>query len=144
MLVDINVLVAAARSDHAQHAVAQKWLNDFLDTPYPAPPLLLTMPVVAGFIRLVTNSRVFKEPTSPAEALDYIKNLLSIPEISRVEKSNEWDSFYKLVSEKNLAANDVPDAWLASLAISLSEPFATFDKGFKQLLPRSLLVLLPA
>jgi hypothetical protein len=31
---------------------------------------------------------------------------------------------------------------LAALSLSFSEPLVTFDKGFRQLLPRSLLVLL--
>jgi hypothetical protein len=30
------------------------------------------------------------------------------------------------------------------LVLSRSEPFVTFDKGFRALLPRSLLVLLPS
>ncbi len=144
MLVDINVWVAAARADHAQHLIAKKWLDDFFAEPQLGTALLLAMPVVAGFVRLVTNPRVFKEPTAPAEAVAYIKNLLSNPEVKWAEKTNEWDSFDKLVIGKNLTGNDIPDAWLASLAISLSEPFVTFDKGFRHLLPRSLLVLLPA
>ena len=45
--------------------------------------------------------------------------------------------------EKHLLANHIPDAWLASLSISLNTKFVTFDKGFRQLLPRSLLMLLP-
>jgi uncharacterized protein len=144
MLVDINILVAAARPDHAQHLIAQKWLVDFLANQPANPPLLLTMPVVAGFVRLVTNPRVFKTPTTPVEALACVKKWLEHPGVHWVQKSAEWDSFQTLISDKNLAGNEIPDAWLASLAISLSEPFVTFDKGFRQLLPRSLLVLLPA
>lgn len=144
MLVDINILVAAARPDHAQHLIAQKWMADFLANPLVGDTLLLTMPVVAGFVRLVTNPRVFKAPTTSAEALVCIKKLLEYPNVQWVQKSAEWDSFQALVSDKNLAGNDIPDACLAALAISLSEPFVTFDKGFRQLLPRSLLVLLPA
>lgn len=144
MLVDINILVAAARPDHAQHLIAQRWMTDFLANQPAQDSLLLTMPVVAGFVRLVTNPRVFKTPTTPSEALVVIKKLLEYPSVRWVQKSAEWDSFEALVSDKNLAGNDIPDAWLASLAISLSEPFVTFDKGFRQLLPRSLLVLLPA
>ena len=144
MLVDINILVAAARPDHAQHLIAQKWMTDFLANQSAQDSLLLTMPVVAGFVRLVTNPRVFKTPTTPSEALVVIKKLLEYPSVRWVQKSAEWNSFQALVNDKNLAGNDIPDAWLASLAISLSEPFVTFDKGFRQLLPRSLLVLLPA
>lgn len=144
MLVDINILVAAARPDHAQHLIAQKWMSDFLVNVPAEDSLLLTMPVVAGFVRLVTNPRVFKIPTTPSDALDCIKKLLEYPRVRWAQKSAEWDSFQALVSDKNLAGNDIPDAWLASLALSLGEPFVTFDKGFRQLLPRSLLVLLPS
>lgn len=144
MLVDINVLVAAARPDHAQHLIAQKWVTDFLANQPTEDALLLTMPVVAGFVRLVTNSRVFKTPTTPSDALACIKKLLEYPGVRWAHQSAEWDSFQALVSDKNLAGNDIPDAWLAALAISMSEPFVTFDKGFRRLLPRSLLVLLPS
>lgn len=148
MLVDINILVAASRSDHAQHTIAQKWMTDFLANAQAGAAvdstLRLSMPVVAGFVRLVTNTRVFREPTSTAQALEYIKALLELPVVEWAGKNQEWNSFEAIVSSQSLAGNDIPDAWLASLAISLSEPFVTFDKGFRQLLPRSLLVLLSA
>lgn len=142
MLVDINVLVAAFRLDHDQHAIAKQWLSDFLENAKPLSTLLLAMPVVAGFTRLVTNPRVFKTPSKTHDALAFISGLLELKQVKWVNQSREWDSFEQLVSDKQLAGNDIPDAWLASLAISLNEPFVTFDKGFKQLLPRSLLVLL--
>lgn len=56
-------------------------------------------------------------------------------------QTSEWDSFRSLVIDKQLSANSVPDAHLAALSLSVSEPFVTFDKGFRQLLPGSLMVL---
>jgi uncharacterized protein len=143
MLPDTNVLVAAYRSDHAHHFVASQWLKTYLNEATEAQKLMLPMQVVAGFMRLVTNKRIFALATPPAQALDYIDWLLGDPKVQLLTSSSEWPVMRRLVMDQQLSDNHIPDAWLASLCISLSEPFVTFDKGFKQLLPRSLLVLLP-
>lgn len=51
--------------------------------------------------------------------------------------------FRQLVLDQTLTGNQVPDGWLAVLSVSLSEPFVTFDKDFRKLLPRRLLEVLP-
>ncbi len=143
MLPDINVLVAAYRSDHVHHAQVSQWLNKFLQEPSQGQKLVLPMQVISGFIRLVTNTRIFLLASSATQAIEFIDWLLSDPKAQLLGSSSEWPVLRQLVMDKQLSANHIPDAWLASLAISLSEPFATFDKSFRQLLPRSLLVLLP-
>ena len=144
MLPDTNVLVAAYRSDHVHHAAASQWLNQFLQQPLEGQKLLLPMQVVNGFIRLVTNVRIFPLASSGTQSIEFIDWLLGDPKVQLLGNSSEWPVLRQLIVDKKLMANHILDAWLASLAISLSEPFATFDKGFRQLLPRSLLVLLPA
>lgn len=60
MIPDVNVLVAAFRPDHEHHVVAATWLNAARDAcatgdgTFVLPPM-----VVAGFLRVVTNHRVF-------------------------------------------------------------------------------------
>jgi len=50
----------------------------------------------------------------------------------------------QLCIEKKLAANDIPDAWLAAAVIQLSEHLVTFDTDFKKLLSRTqVTVLIP-
>ena len=144
MVPDINVLVAAYRSDHVHHAAASQWLSKFLQESPQGQKLILPMQVVSGFIRLVTNARIFVAPSSSAQAIEFIDWLLAESKAQLLGNSSEWPMLRELIIDKRLLANHIPDAWLASLAISLSEPFVTFDKGFRQLLPRSLLVLLPA
>ena len=143
MLPDINVLVAAYRSDHVHHAQASQWLSKFLQEPSQGQKLVLPMQVISGFIRLVTNARIFPLASSATQAIEFTDWLLSDPKAQLLGSSSEWPVLRQLIVDKQLSANHIPDAWLASLAISLSEPFATFDKGFRQLLPRSLLILLP-
>lgn len=48
----------------------------------------------------------------------------------------------KLCADQALAANDIPDAWLASAAIHQGEQVASFDAGFKRLLPKAQFALL--
>ena len=78
-----------------------------------------------------------------AQAVEFIDWLLAHPKAQLLSKSTEWPVLRLLVIGRQLTAHHIPYTWLVSLAISLSEPFATLDKGFRQLLPRSLLVLLP-
>ena len=140
MLPDVNVLLAAHRSDHPHHAAAAKWLAGTLDNA--ASRLLLAMPVIGGFIRLATNPRVFLQPSSAASAVDFVDWLLENDRVALHGGASEWPAFRRIVLERQLAANAVPDAWLAALSLGWSEPFVTFDKGFRKLLPRNLLVLL--
>jgi uncharacterized protein len=142
VLPDVNVLVAAHRGDHPQHKPASDWLTRTLSGTGDGQMLVLPMAVISGFLRLVTNSRIFPMPSDPQKAVDFVDWLLESPLCRLLGDSSEWIGFRGLVLDKNLMANQVPDAWLAALAISTGEPFVTFDKGFRRLLPPSLLVLL--
>lgn len=142
MLPDVNVLIAAHRADHPQHKAATDWLKRALKDAKDGQVLVLPMQVLSGFLRLVTNTKIFPTPSSSVQAVDFIDWLLEDSHVRLLGQTSEWMSFRSLVLDKHLSANQVPDAHLAALSISLSEPFVTFDKGFRLLLPKSLLVLL--
>ena len=144
MLPNINVLVAAHRADHPQHKVAAEWLKKTFKDTKDGQQLVLPMQVISGFIRLVTNPKIFFNPSSTTQSVDFVDWLLEDAQVRLLGQTAEWASFRTLLLDKKLSANHVPDAHLAALSINLGEPFVTFDKGFRQLLPRSLLVLLPA
>jgi len=144
MLPDVNVLVAAHHASHPHHNQAARWLQTHLDSAQNGQLLSLPMPVITGFLRLVTNSRIFGQPSTPLQALDFVDWLLEDPGVRLLGHTQEWLGFRQLVLDKSLAANQIPDAWLAALSLSLGEPFVTFDKDFRRLLPPSLLVLLSA
>lgn len=144
MLPDVNVLMAAYRADHPHHKVAADWLKHALKDARDGQVLLLPMPVISGFLRLVTHARIFPSPSPIGQAIDFVDWLLEDRHVRPPGQTSEWASLRTLALEKQLSANEIPDAWLAALSLSASEPFVTFDKRFRQLLPRSLLVLLPA
>lgn len=144
MVPDVNVLVAAFRKDHSQHRVAVSWLDQALTTSGDGQLLLLPIGVISSFLRLVTQPKIFPTPTPIERAVDFIDWLLLDPKVKLASAGAEWENMRKLVLKKQLSANQIPDAQLAAVSIALSEPFVTFDKGFRQLLPPSLLVVLRA
>ena len=145
MTPDVNVLVAASRSDHPHHAVARAWLEQAV-FPAAAGALVTLMPmVVASFLRLVTSPKVFSQPTPLADAVGFVDALLEAPGVQLAQLGAEWPVLRQFCLDKNLSGNDLPNAWLAAATHQLGEHLVTFDRDFKSLLGRSqLTVLVPA
>lgn len=142
MTPDVNVLVAASRSDHPHHKPALAFLQDALAACAKGASLKLMPMVVASFLRLVTHPKIFVHPTPMADAMAFVDALLAVPGVDMPALGSEWPALRKLCLDRRLAANDIPDAWLAAAAIHLGEHIATFDADFRRLLPSSQLTLL--
>lgn len=137
MTPDVNVLVAASRSDHPHHAAARTWLEGALANAAQGAVLALQPMVIASFLRLVTHPKVFVQPTPIREALRFIDALLASPGVQLATLGDEWLALRKLCSDKALNANDVPDAWLAAAVMQQGEHLVSFDTDFRRLLSRS-------
>ena len=98
--------------------------------------------VVASFLRLVTNSKIFNRPTPVEEAVKFLDALVAVPGVEMPALGAEWPMLRQLCIEKNLTANDVPDAWLAAAVMRLGEHLVTFDADFRKLLRRTQLTVL--
>ncbi|MBV6307385.1 PIN domain-containing protein [Candidimonas humi] len=144
MTPDVNVLVAASRSDHPHHAPARLWLERAVSDAGQGMPLSLQPMVIASFLRLVTHPKIFMHPTPMAEALHFIDALLTCPGVERAELGGEWVRLRQLCMEKDLSANQVPDAWLAAAALHQGEHVVSFDADFRRLLPKSQFTRLAA
>lgn len=142
MTPDVNVLIAASRSDHPHHKTAFACLDEALTACADGASLKLMPMVVAGFLRLVTNSKIFKHPTPVEEAVGFVDALLAVPGVELASLGAEWPMLRQLCIEKNLTANDVPDAWLAAAVIQLGEHLVTFDTDFRRLLRRTQVTVL--
>lgn len=104
--------------------------------------LLLLPVVVAGFLRLVTNSRVFIDPDAIEDAVAFVDALLSSPGVEFQAGAAEWPLLREKLLAGHLKGNDVTDAWTAAATEALAEHLVTFDRGFRRLLPsRDLTVL---
>ncbi len=142
MTPDVNVLIAASRSDHPHHKVAYASLNEAIAACADGASLKLMPMVVGSFLRLVTNPKIFVHPTPVEDAVGFIDALSAMPGIEMPSLAAEWPILRQLCIEKKLLANDIPDAWLAAAVIQLGEHLVTFDTDFKRLLKRSQVTIL--
>ena len=142
MTPDVNVLVAASRSDHPHHKIAYAWLEKATSSCADGATLRLMPMVVASFLRLVTNAKIFIHPTPVENAVEFLDALFAVPGVEAPYLGAEWPIMRQLCIEKKLSANDIPDAWLAAAVIQLGEHLVTFDTDFKKLLKRTQVTVL--
>ncbi len=98
--------------------------------------------VVASFLRLVTNAKIFVHPTPVDDAVKFLDALFSVPGVEMPYLGSEWAIMRQLCLEKDMSANEIPDAWLAAAVIQMGEHLVTFDNDFKKLLKRTQVTLL--
>jgi toxin-antitoxin system PIN domain toxin len=126
--VDVNVLVYAHRADLPEHppyrALLERIANE--DEPLGVPDA-----VAVGFLRLVTNRRVFVEPTPPAAAWAAVDRLLDAP-AARLLAAGErhWQHFRRLAASIEARGHDLPDAYLAAYAVENGATWLSADRGF--------------
>jgi len=128
LCVDVNVLVYAHRADLAEHEAYRPWWESVAngDEPVGVPDLVLS-----GFLRLVTNRRIFVEPTPPELAWEQVEAMTSAPAVLRVTPGERhWDLFSSLTQEVDARGNDVPDAYLAAYAVENNATWVSADRGF--------------
>ena len=143
MTPDVNLLIAASRSDHPHHKAAYACLDGAIAACAVGASLKLMPMVDASFLRLVTNSRIFVHPTPLKDAVGFLDALVAMPGVEMPALGGEWPMLRHLCLERKLTANDIPDAWLAAAVIQLSEHLVTFDADFKNLLrPAQVTVLI--
>lgn len=129
ILPDVNVLVFAFRRESPHHEQYARWLTRVVGG---ADELALHDASLAGFVRIATNPRIFDRPAPASLALDFVNRLISAPRARwLVPSRTTWADFEALVRhDGRIAGNRVPDALLASLAITHGCRLATGDSGF--------------
>jgi uncharacterized protein len=142
MIPDVNLVLAAARTDHDHHALAKAWWLSALDDATTEQPIRLLPVVVSGFLRIVTHPKIFSVPSTIEAATTHIDSLLTLPNVELFETQPNWRIFSKFCVEKSLTGNAIPDAWIAVTAIQLNDHVVSFDKDFRKLLARSQLSVL--
>jgi toxin-antitoxin system PIN domain toxin len=144
MTPDVNVLVAASRSDHPHHAVARNWLEKTASAAASGSTLVLMPMVLASFLRLVSSSKIFPEPTPVEDAVAFVDALLEAEGVHLAPLGPEWPRLRQLCIDRQLKGNAVPDAWLAAATIHMGEHLVSFDRDFRKLIGRSHFTLLEA
>lgn len=142
MTPDVNVLLAASRSDHPHHAVARSWLDAALLACESGATFTLMPMVLASVLRLATSPKIFLQPTPIADAVGFVDAILAMPGVHLAPLGPEWLKLRQLCLDKQLGGNELPDAWLAAAVEQHGEHLVSFDRDFKKLLRRERFTLL--
>ncbi len=128
LFTDINVLVYARRPESPFHVECKRWLEDVVngDTTFGLPEA-----TQSGFLRVVTDQRIFRIPTSMADALAFLADIRSSDSYSPVVPGRRhWRIFSELCLSGSVSGNLVPDAYLAALAIEADAELVSCDRDF--------------
>ena len=122
---DVNVLLYARDPEAMQSDAARGWLELALsgeDT------VGFAIVAILGFVRIITNPRVFVEPLSPSEAFDQVDEWLAQPPATVIHPGRRHLAILRgLLEGAGTAGNLTTDAHLAALAIEHGATLASFD-----------------
>lgn len=122
------MLVYAHRPEAPKHAQHLDWLDEARGGPE---PLGLADAVASGFLRVVTHPRIFQQPTPIDVALEFLDRLIASPATVRVAPGERhWAIFTSLCQRLQAKGNQVPDAFLAAIAIEQGATWVSSDRGF--------------
>lgn len=128
LLPDVNILIYAHRRESPEHERYAQWLTQLAQGPE---PFALSELGASGFVRIVTNSSIWEDPSTVEDALEFIQRLR--------ERSNarllthgpgSWDIFAKLCIGARARGKLVADAYHAALAIEHGCELVTADGDF--------------
>ncbi|HEY0009743.1 MAG TPA: type II toxin-antitoxin system VapC family toxin [Tepidisphaeraceae bacterium] len=129
-LFDVNLLVYAARQEMNQHAQAREWFESLVNS---GEAFGFSELVASGFVRVVTNARTFKIPTTLEQACGVVESLYSAPNCIRILSGQQhWSIFSRLLKETAIIGPRVSDVYHAALAIEHDCVWCSADSGFKR------------
>jgi toxin-antitoxin system PIN domain toxin len=128
LLLDVNVVVAAHRVDHAQHAITRPWFDDLLDGTE-----RFSVPTVVwgSFVRLATSRRVFPRPTPLRETFEFVEAVCAQEHHVLLSPGPKHLELLRHICEEADASGDlIPDAVLAAIALEHGCVVASMDRDF--------------
>jgi toxin-antitoxin system PIN domain toxin len=127
-LPDINALIYAHREDAPEHDRYAAWLERLASGPA---PFALSSVTLGGFLRIVTNPRIFQPATPMEVALEFCRGLMARPTAAFIQPgARHWTIMVDLIERSDVRGAMVSDAYLAALAIEHGCQLATTDSDF--------------
>jgi len=128
ILVDSNLLVYAKVTDFPQHEAARAWFEEVLEAPG---RVGLPWPALLGYVRMVTNLRLFSRPLAPMQAWNDVQEWLEAPGVwIPTATPRHGGVLARLIQDSGATANLVADAHMAALAIEHGLELCSTDSDF--------------
>lgn len=125
---DVNVFLYAFRRDSADHAMYAEWLTATMTG---EEPVGVSELVLSAVVRLATNHRIYHQPSSTEEVLEFCRAMREAPAAVPLRPGpRHWTIFERLCVDVVATANTVPAANHAALAIENGAVWITVDRGY--------------
>jgi toxin-antitoxin system PIN domain toxin len=127
-LPDVNVLIYAHRLESPEHERYAEWLERLARGPE---PFALSELGASGFVRIVTSPKIWDEPTTTEDAMEFIQRLRNRSNARLLTHGPaSWEIFAKLCVAARARGKLVADAYHAALAIEHGCELVTADSDF--------------
>jgi toxin-antitoxin system PIN domain toxin len=130
ILPDANILIYAHNEASENHAQAQKWLEEKLQS---SEVVCFSWQTITAFLRILTNSKLFANPLTLNQAFEIVEQWLSRPNAVVLEPTANFMTIFQETATLGQATGAlVMDAHLAALAIDHGAVLATTDRDFRR------------
>lgn len=130
IMPDVDVLVYAHRADEKVHEAYRNWLERCIDG---VEPFALSVLVAAAFVRIVTNPRIYREPTPLPSALAAVEAIAEHPRCHlAAPRVTHFADVARLCRATRATGKLVADAQHAAVAIAEGNTWVTRDADFAQ------------
>jgi uncharacterized protein len=129
IMPDVNVLLYAHDQTSPRHDAARDWLESLLSDEQ----VCFSWHTITGFLRIITNSKIYKNPASLEQALAIVDRwmLLDNTHLLGLEKRN-WQTFSNVLQEGQAVGNLVMDGHIAAVALAHGAKIASTDTDFSR------------
>jgi toxin-antitoxin system PIN domain toxin len=128
ILIDANILLYSYDADAPQHIVCRNWLVEIFRR---REAVGFAWSTVLSFLRLSTDSRVFRVPRKWKEAEEIVSGWLDQPAAYLLQPGEEhWAILSRLIREGQARGPLIMDAHLAALAVEHGAALCTNDRDF--------------
>ena len=111
--VDTNILIYASDGGSRFRAAATRFLTE---ATLGADILFIALPVILGYMRIVTHPTILGAPLKPEEAQSNIDFLLSFPNVRVLPEDRDvWQTYRSVAAGVVVRGDLVSDAYLAAL-----------------------------
>lgn len=127
-LLDVNILIYAFRKDVDRHQEYKGWLHHMIngDSAFG-----VSEQALASLIRITTHPRIFQQPSTRGEAVEFAEALRRHPLCRDIRPSrSHWPLFLELCERADIKGNLITDAWFAALTIESGCVWITSDRDF--------------
>ena len=130
ILPDVNILVYAHRADSPCHQKAAEAIKEIAES---LAPFALCSLVCSGFLRIVTNHRIFAEPSTLEQGISFLEALLGLENCRILEPGDRhWKIFSTMLRHSKATGNLITDATLAAICVEHGLELLTQDSDFRR------------